>query len=76
MVIDATIPWKYRVYEKKPGITFFTQSQWETVDLRQYFTPEQAERWYTNPVQGIIQAMPPGVAPSRGPSAAHNVIQM
>jgi UbiD family decarboxylase len=76
MVIDATIPWKYRVYEKKPGITFFTQSQWETVDLREYFTPEQAERWYTHPVQGIVKAMPPGVAQPRGASAADNIIQM
>lgn len=45
MIIDATIPWNYKVTEKGPGLTFFTKSQWPEVDLRRYFSPEECRRW-------------------------------
>lgn len=36
MIVDATIPWEYRLAEKTPGITFFTKSSWSEVDLAAY----------------------------------------
>jgi UbiD family decarboxylase len=76
MVVDATIPWKYRVYEKKPGITFFTRSEWEAADLTQYLSPEEAARWYKNRVQGILQAVPATVGQHRPPTPPPAVLEM
>ncbi|HVN25009.1 MAG TPA: UbiD family decarboxylase [Syntrophorhabdales bacterium] len=45
MIVDATIPWAYRVAEKSPGITFFTRSSWPEVDLGTYLQPEDKKRW-------------------------------
>ncbi len=45
MLVDATIPWAYRVAEKTPGITFFTLSDWPKVDLQGYFNEEDRKRW-------------------------------
>jgi UbiD family decarboxylase len=76
MVIDATIPWRYRVYEKKPGITFFTQTEWDAVDLRRYLGAADAERWYTNHEQGRFQAMPRGAGHGRVQEAAEHYTEM
>ena len=53
-IIDATIPWKYRVAEKKPGITFFTRSHWNGLDLKEYFEPDDAARWVKTNDKGKI----------------------
>jgi len=45
MIVDATIPWKYRVAEKSPGLTYFTLSSWDSVDLREYLDKESLQRW-------------------------------
>ena len=37
MIIDATIPWHYRVKEKEQGVTFFTLSSWPEIQLEKYF---------------------------------------
>jgi 2,5-furandicarboxylate decarboxylase 1 len=76
MIVDATIPWRYKVTEKKPGITFFTRSQWEAVDLTRYLSPEDAARWYHNRVQGLTSAVPPGVNPTLDPAPGAGVMEM
>lgn len=45
MIIDATIPWAYKVAEKSPGITFFTRSKWPDVDLKNYLTEIDLRRF-------------------------------
>lgn len=45
MIIDATIPWNYRVIEKGPGLTFFTKSEWPEVNLEHYFDETASSRW-------------------------------
>ena len=45
MIVDATIPWAYRVAEKSPGITFFTRSSWPDVDLGTYLEAKDKKRW-------------------------------
>ena len=45
MIIDATIPWNYRMAEVKPGITFFTKSVWPDVDIRDYLSAEDRKKW-------------------------------
>jgi hypothetical protein len=45
MIVDATIPWAYRVAEKSPGITFFTRSSWPEVDLGTYLEANDKKRW-------------------------------
>ena len=45
MIIDATIPWAYKVAEKTPGITFFTKSSWGEVALADYLSQEDRKRW-------------------------------
>ncbi|HLE81333.1 MAG TPA: UbiD family decarboxylase, partial [Dehalococcoidia bacterium] len=45
MIIDATIPWNYRILEKSPGITYFTQSSWPDVDLGRFLEREDMEKW-------------------------------
>jgi 2,5-furandicarboxylate decarboxylase 1 len=36
MIIDATIPWKYRSKEKIPGVPFFDTNKYMQVDLKDY----------------------------------------
>lgn len=38
MIIDATIPWKYRQAEKSTGLTYFTLSSWDPLDLKAYLS--------------------------------------
>lgn len=45
MIIDATIPWNYRILEKSPGITYFTQSSWPEVDLGRFLEKGDVEKW-------------------------------
>jgi len=45
MIIDATIPWAYKVAEKTPDITFFTMSKWPEVDLKDYLNDTDQKRW-------------------------------
>jgi 2,5-furandicarboxylate decarboxylase 1 len=45
MIVDATIPWAYRVAEKSPGITFFTRSSWPEVELGTYLEANDKKRW-------------------------------
>ncbi|MDO8690240.1 MAG: UbiD family decarboxylase, partial [Dehalococcoidia bacterium] len=45
MIIDATIPWNYRMVEKSPGITYFTLSSWPEVDLRELLEKEDVKKW-------------------------------
>ena len=45
VIVDATIPWSYKVVEKSPGITFFTRSSWPGVDLVTYLGPKDRKRW-------------------------------
>lgn len=45
MIIDATIPWKYRTVKKPGGIPYFFLTQWPDVDLREVFEPEDFKRW-------------------------------
>ena len=45
MIIDATIPWNYRVLEKSPGITYFTQSTWPKVDLKEVLDEKDFAKW-------------------------------
>lgn len=56
MIVDATIPWEYRIAEKGPGITFFTQSEWNALDLTRYVTPEAAERWVKRKAEGLLRS--------------------
>lgn len=45
MIIDATIPWSYKIAEKSPGITFFTRSKWPEVDLGDYLKESDIRRF-------------------------------
>ncbi len=45
MIIDATIPWNYRILEKSPGITYFTQSSWPKVDLKEVLDEKDYAKW-------------------------------
>ncbi len=45
MIIDATIPWNYRILEKSPGITYFTQSTWPKVDLKEVLDEKDFTKW-------------------------------
>jgi len=45
MIVDATIPWNFKVTEKGPGLTFFTKSEWPQVDLKDYFDPADRSKW-------------------------------
>jgi UbiD family decarboxylase len=45
MIVDATIPWAYRVAEKTPGITFFTKSSWPEVNFKDYLNEKDRVRW-------------------------------
>ncbi len=56
MIIDATIPWRYRVAEKGPGLTFFTRSEWDAVDLGEYLQPADRERWVKAHATGTLTA--------------------
>ena len=44
LVIDATIPWRYKTAEVAPGITFFTKSTWPKIDLADYLDDEDRKR--------------------------------
>lgn len=45
MIIDATIPWNYRVKQKEQGITFFTLSSWPEIELEKYFSERDKTKW-------------------------------
>ncbi len=45
MIVDATIPWPYRVAEKTPGITFFTLSSWPELHLENYLNEKDRKHW-------------------------------
>jgi 2,5-furandicarboxylate decarboxylase 1 len=36
MIVDATIPWNYKTREISPGMTFFSKSTWQDIDLSDY----------------------------------------
>lgn len=54
VIVDATIPWKYRTAEKAPGVTFFTRSSWQAVNLAHYFTPQDAQQWVRREAEGVL----------------------
>jgi len=45
LIIDATVPWKYKVKEKIPGVPYFTKSQWKKVNLKDYLEKKDLEKW-------------------------------
>lgn len=47
MIVDATIPWAYKIAEVTPGITFFTKSSWPEFDLGSYMEEKDRKRWLT-----------------------------
>jgi 2,5-furandicarboxylate decarboxylase 1 len=47
LIIDATIPWEYKVREVSPGITFFTRSRWSDVDLAEYVNGDNLRKLRT-----------------------------
>lgn len=44
LVIDATMPWKYKIKEKGDGISFFTLSKWNDVDLQDYLGDDDLKK--------------------------------
>lgn len=56
IVVDATIPWPYRVREKGPGVTFFSRSEWQAVNLEEYFGADDVERWVKRRPEGVLRA--------------------
>ncbi|MBI2369634.1 MAG: UbiD family decarboxylase [Deltaproteobacteria bacterium] len=46
MIIDATIPWRYRAMKRPDGLSHFSRSEWPPVELAEYLDPEDRKRWY------------------------------
>jgi hypothetical protein len=44
MIIDTTIPWKYKIRELSPGLGFFTQSKWLDIKLADYLDDRDLPR--------------------------------
>jgi 2,5-furandicarboxylate decarboxylase 1 len=45
MIVDATIPWRYRERRKPGGIGYFSLSEWPHADLADYLEPDDLARW-------------------------------
>lgn len=45
MIIDATVPWKYKLKEKVPGVPFFDPNKFMEVNLREYISEEDFNKW-------------------------------
>ena len=45
MIIDATIPWKYKTIEKEGVPPLFMRARFQETPLEEYLTPEDLERW-------------------------------
>lgn len=58
LIVDATIPWRHRVRAREAGADFFARSEWDEVDLRQYFPPADVLRWLApEPAEGSGRSM-------------------
>lgn len=44
LIIDATMPWKYKIKEKGDGISFFTLSKWNDVNLQDYLGDDDLKK--------------------------------
>lgn len=45
VIVDATIPWKYRERKKPGGIGYFSLSEWPPIDLAGYLEADDLARW-------------------------------
>lgn len=45
MIIDATIPWKYKNLRKGTNLAIFERARFKKVDLKDYLGPDDYRRW-------------------------------
>ncbi len=45
MIVDATVPWKYKTIEREGVPPLFMRSRFQETPLEEYLTPEDYKRW-------------------------------
>ena len=45
MIVDATVPWKYKNLKRGSDIRIFERAKFQQVDLKDYFSPHDYRRW-------------------------------
>ncbi|MCZ6876661.1 MAG: hypothetical protein O7G29_00810 [Acidobacteria bacterium] len=45
MIIDATVPWKYKTLKGGRDFPLFERAKFQEVDLQDYLQPHDCSRW-------------------------------